>query len=112
MALVPRMLRPSVLIRRKAMYAGFLGKSTFWKVVGVVVFGKSTLTKFFGKSPEVVDVSALGSGRFLEIVTAKPQTRRTRKKLRRQGIEPFTLAEQRAVSTLWAEKAVAAKSKR
>ena len=45
---LPRMLRPSVIIRRKAMYMGFLGPSRFWKVVGLVVFGKRSITKFFG----------------------------------------------------------------
>lgn len=111
MALIPRMFRPSVIIRRKAMYAGFLGPSKMWKVVGIVVFGRSSLKKFFGKQPEVIDKAALGSGRVMELVTAKPVTRRRRKQLAKQGITPLTLAEQRGLSVLWAEQAVAAKSK-
>lgn len=109
MALVPRMLRPSVLIRRKAMYTGFLGNSTFWKIVGVFVFGKSSLKKFFGKNPEVVDVSRLGAGRFMEVVTAQPVTRRRRRKLQRRGVTVPTLGEQKALSQLWASAQAARK---
>ena len=110
MALVPRMLRPSVLIRRKAMYSGFLGNSGFWKVVGVFVFGKSTVKKFFGKNEEVVDVSSLGSGRFMQVTTAKPQSRRSRKKMRKRGIVPPTLEGDRAMAARWADEALAAKA--
>jgi hypothetical protein len=99
------MLRPSVLLRRKAMYDGFLGKSGFWKIVGVVLFGKSSIKKFFGKSPEVIDVSRLGAGRYLELTTAKPTTRRTRKKMQRQGLVPPTLDAERKAASLWASRA-------
>jgi hypothetical protein len=99
---IPRMLRPSVLIRRKALYAGFLGTSTFWKVVGVVVFGKRTITKFFGRQPEVIDVSRLGPGRVMQLVTAKPVTRRRRRRLAKRGVTAPNLAEQRVLAKLWA----------
>lgn len=107
---LPRMLRPSVLVRRKAMYAGFLGPSTFWKVVGVVVFGKSTITKFFGKQPEVIDVSSLGPERVMQLVTAKPVTKRRRRKLAKQGIAVPTLVEQRALGRIWASERAAEKA--
>jgi hypothetical protein len=109
MALVPRLLRPSVLIRRKAMYAGFLGPSTFWKVVGVIVFGKSTISKFLGRQPEVIDVSRLGPGRVMQIVTAPPTTRRRRRRLATRGLTVLTLAEQRAVARVWASEQAANK---
>lgn len=99
---IPRMLRPSVLIRRKALYAGFLGTSTFWKVVGVVVFGKRTITKFFGRQPEVIDVSRLGPGRVMQLVTAEPVTRRRRRRLAKRGVTVPTLAEQRVLAKVWA----------
>ena len=102
MALIPRALRPSVLIRRKAMRAGFLGNSGFWKFVGLVVFGRSTIKKIFGKSPEVVDVSRLGSGRFMEITTTKPASRRLRKRQLKAGITSPTLKERRQLARLWA----------
>jgi hypothetical protein len=109
MALVPRALRPSVLIRRKAMHRGFLGPSSFWKVVGVVVFGRSTLKKFFGKSVEIVDTAALGSERFMTVTTAKPMTKRRRKQLRKGGREPLTLKQRQALGALWAAEQDAAK---
>lgn len=110
MALVPRPLRPSVLIRRKAMYSGFLGSSNFWKVVGVVVFGKRTIAKFFGKQPEVIDVSRLGPGRVMQLVTARPVTRRRRRELARRGIHVPSVAEQRVMARIWASEKAAEKA--
>ena len=109
MPLLPRALRPSVMIRRKAMYAGFLGPSTFWKVVGVFVFGQSSIRKFFGKNVEVVDISRLGPERFMNLTTAKPVTPRRRRKLRKQGVEVPTLKEQKAYGARWAAETDAAK---
>lgn len=106
MALVPRMLRPSVLIRRKAVSAGFMGPSRFWKIVGVVMFGRSTIKKFLGKRPEVIDKVSLGRGRYMQIVTAKPVTRRRRRKLRQAGMEPPSLTEHRQLGKLWAKSNV------
>ena len=103
MALLPRALRPSVMIRRKSMNKGFLGPSTFWKVIGVAVFGKSTIKKFFGKNVEVIDVSRLGAGREMQIATSKPMSRRSRKKMVRSGVTPPTLKGDRALGQLWAE---------
>jgi hypothetical protein len=102
MSLIPRLLRPSVLIRRKAMYAGFLGPSTFWKVVGVFVFGKSTIAKVFGRQPEVIDVSTLGPGRVMQLVTAKPMTKRRRRKLAKRGVVVPTRPQQEALAQIWA----------
>lgn len=107
MALVPRMLRPSVLIRRKALYSGFLGPSTFWKVVGVFVFGKRTLARFFGRQPEVIDVSRLGPGRVLQLVTAEPVTRRRRRRLAKRGVTVPSLAEQKVLARVWASERAA-----
>jgi hypothetical protein len=100
------MLRPSVLIRRKAVSAGFMGPSRFWKVVGVVVFGRSTIKKFLGKRPEVIDKASLGRGRYMQIATAKPVTRRERNKVRKAGVEPLSLREQRQLGKLWAKSNV------
>ena len=103
MALIPRALRPSVLIRRKAIYQGFMGPSTLWKVIGVVVFGKSSIKKFFGKNPEVIDVSSLGSGRVMHVTTSKPLSRRSRKKMVRAGATPPTLKGDKALGRLWVD---------
>lgn len=110
MALIPRLFRPSVIIRRKAMYDGFLGNSTLWKLVGVVVFGKSTLKKFFGRNAEVLDVSSLGAGRTMQIATARPLTRRRRRQALRRGETVPTLAGETARARRWAERHAAAKA--
>ena len=102
MALLPRALRPTVLIRRKAMYSGIFGQSTFWKVVAVWVFGKASIKKFFGKNVEVIDTAKLGTGRYMQLATAKPVTKRELKKLRKAGMEPPTLKEHKALGKLWA----------
>jgi hypothetical protein len=102
MALVPRALRPAVVVRRRAVRQGFLGGSTFWKIVGALVFGRSTLKKIFGKNPEVIDVSALPAGRVMQVSASTPLTRRRRRKLARAGVTPLTLKEQRALAELWA----------
>lgn len=103
MALLPRMLRPSVIIRRKALYSGILGQSTMWKVIGVLVFGKRTITKFFGRNPEVIEVASLGSGRAMQVVTTKPVTRRRRRKMAKAGLPVPSLAEHRRLGRLWAK---------
>lgn len=102
MAIIPHIFRPMFILRRKALYSGIFGQSTFWKVVAVWVFGRTTLKKFFGKNTEVIDVSKLGRGRYMQLATAKPVTRRERKKLRKAGMEPPTLKEHRQLGKKWA----------
>ena len=101
MALLPYRLRPAVMIRRKAMYSGFLGRSSFWKIVGVAVFGRRTLKKFFGKNVEVLEVSKLGVGRYMQVTTSKPMSRRSRKKMVRAGQTPPTRKSERALAKKW-----------
>jgi hypothetical protein len=48
---LPLLLRPSFIIRRNAMRKGLLGPSTFWKIVAVVVLGRGTLQRVFGRNP-------------------------------------------------------------
>ena len=103
MALLPYRLRPAVMIRRKAMYSGFFGSSSFWKIVGVAVFGRRTLKKFFGKNVEVLDVSKLGTGRYMQLTTSKPMSRRSREKMVRSGQTPPTRKGERALGQIWAD---------
>jgi hypothetical protein len=91
MKLVPLTLRPAFVIRRRAMRQGLLGPSTFWKVVAVVVFGRSTLKRIFGKTPEHIETVKLGPDRFLSIITSTPLSRKER---RRTGITRAVLLEQ------------------
>ncbi len=106
MALLPRALRPAVLIRRKAMYSGIFGQSTFWKAVALWVFGKASIKKFFGKNVEVIDTAKLGKGRYMQLATAQPVSRRELKKLRRAGMGPPTLKEHKKLGKMWATSRV------
>jgi hypothetical protein len=98
MALLPPALRPGLLIRRKALYSGIFGNSTFWKGIAFWVLGKSLIKKVAGKNLQVIDVSALGAGRLMTIQTIKPTTRRARRKLAKKGTPVPTVKEYRATS--------------
>jgi hypothetical protein len=80
MPLVPRLLRPSVIIRRNAMYKGLLGGHKGWLAVGGVVWSKSFLKKTFGKNEEILTTEKLTKGQFLRIDAVKPPSRRQRRK--------------------------------
>lgn len=80
MALLPYALRPKVVIRRKAIWSGLLGPSTFWKVVGVFVFGQGTVKRFFGKNPEDLGTFKAGKNSFVNVINAAPMTAKERKK--------------------------------
>ena len=80
MAVLPYALRPSVIIRRKALRQGLLGPSLFWKVVAAWVYGKSTIKKFFGKQPDSLGTWKVGSNDFVNVINAKPPTKKQRKK--------------------------------
>lgn len=112
MALVPRALRPAALIRRKALYSGLLGPSRLWKAVAVVVFGKATLRKLFGRNEEILDVGTLGRGRSLSVETSAPLTRRRRRKLARAGQPVPTKASLSALARAEAAAASARYAKR
>jgi hypothetical protein len=75
------MLRPSMLLRRRALMSGVLGNSTFWRVMAVVLFGSSTLRRLFGKQPELVEVAVLkGPGHLMQIETLPRRARRGRRR--------------------------------
>ena len=79
MALLPRYFRPAVVLKRHAVRRGILGPSLFWKVVAAWVFGKSTIKKFFGKQPEPLGTWKVGSNSFVNVINAKPPTKKQRK---------------------------------
>lgn len=89
MALIPLTLRPSFVVRRAAMRRGILGPSTFWKIVAVFVFGRSTLKKLFGRNPEPLGTRTIGVGHVITVAAAVPLTRR---QARRAGITKQSLA--------------------
>ncbi|MEL6891270.1 MAG: hypothetical protein AAFP84_06730 [Actinomycetota bacterium] len=80
MALLPYALRPKVIIRRKAIWSGLLGPSTFWKVVAAFVFGQGTLKKFFGKNPESLGTFKAGKNSFVNVINAEPTSAKQRKR--------------------------------
>lgn len=84
MPLVPKLLRPSVLIRRNATYKGLLGGSKPWLAVGVFLWSKSFLKKTFGRTEEILTTEKLTKGQFLRIDAVKPPSRRARRRTRRQ----------------------------
>jgi hypothetical protein len=88
MALIPVTLRPSFVIRRNAMRKGVLGPSTLWKLVAVVVFGRSTLKKVFGRNAEFLGSYTIGIGHVLSLAVAAPLTR---KQAKRAGITKASL---------------------
>ena len=102
-------VQPALYLKRMSMRRGFLGPSAAWTVVGVAVHGSSTFKRMISKQTEVVDVSRLGSERFMHITTAQPMTRRRRRKLNKRGVAVPTLKEQKAYGRLWASEADAAK---
>ena len=110
MALLPRALRPSVIIRRKAIWSGILGPSRFWKVIGVFVFGKGTIKKIFGKTPEVLGKQKVGFNSFVNVINAKPMTKQQQRShgVTKEGLRAQASAD---VAASWARKA-AAKPKR
>jgi len=89
MALIPLTLRPSFILRRNAMRKGVLGPSMLWKVVALVVFGRSTITKVFGKQSESLGRRTIGVGTVMTVAVAAPLSRRQAK---RSGITKDSVA--------------------
>jgi hypothetical protein len=114
MPVVPKLLRPSVLIRRNAVYKGLLGGSKGWLAIGGVLWSKSFLKKTFGKNEEFLTVEKLTKGQFLRIDAVKPPSRRQRKKARRAAKreEARAKADRKQAAALASAAKVAAKRQR
>jgi hypothetical protein len=80
---LPRLLRPSALLRRNALYRGVLGGSPAWMAVGAVIFGKRFAKKAFGKQVQVLTIEKLLPGQSMRIDTIKPKTRRHQRAMAR-----------------------------
>ena len=111
MALVPRLLRPSVIIRRNATYKGLLGGHKGWLAVGVVLWSKSFVKKTFGKQEEILTTEKLKKGQFLRIDAVAPPTRRQRRKATRVRRRSAAAASAAAKSAKAAAKAESKASK-
>jgi hypothetical protein len=88
---LPPLLRPSFIIRRNAMRKGLFGPSTFWKIVAVVVLGRGTLQRVFGRKTERLGVRTIRPGHVITVAAAMPLTR---KQARGAGISKDALAAQ------------------
>ncbi|MFT7501317.1 MAG: hypothetical protein ACI91Q_000112 [Gammaproteobacteria bacterium] len=106
MALLPRALRPSVVIRRKVMSSGFFGRSKVWKIIGAFVFGQGSIKRFFGKNPETITKQKIGFNSFVNVLNAKPMSAKQSKALglTKAGLKAQASAD---VADSWARKAVA-----
>lgn len=105
MAGVRQLLHPSRLIRRKALYSGVFGKSPLWKAVAAVVYGRQAFKRFFGSNTEVLDSRQLAQDAHLSVTTAKPMSRKQRKRAKRRG----DLDADRRSAEFWAEAIAAEK---
>lgn len=56
-----------IALGRSAIRKGFLGGSSFWRVVGVVVFLPKLWRALFGRRPESVTIGPLAPGEGVEI---------------------------------------------
>jgi hypothetical protein len=101
MALFPRTLQPSFIIRRKAMRQGLLGRSLFWKVVAGVVFGRSTLKKVFGRNAEPLGKRTISAGHTISVAASAPLSRRQAKRagVTKDAIAARARADLEAVSS-------------
>ena len=89
MARLPLALRPSFIIRSNALSKGVLGPSTLWKFVALVMFGRGTVKRLFGRTPERLAVRRIRPGHVITVATSAPLTRRQAK---RAGISKSLLA--------------------
>ncbi|MCU1361608.1 MAG: hypothetical protein JWN99_2897 [Ilumatobacteraceae bacterium] len=80
---LPRLLKPSVLLRRNALYKGLFGGSRGWLAVGALIWGGGFLKRSLGKQPQVVSIEKLKAGQGVRIDAIKPDTRRQRRAAQR-----------------------------
>lgn len=101
MAVVPRTLRPSFIVRRKAMRQGVLGRSLFWKIVAGVVFGRATLKKVFGRTPEPLGKRTITAGGMISVAASAPLSRRQAKRagITKDALEARARADLEAASS-------------
>lgn len=78
-----RLLSPTAVLRRSALYKGVLGGSRSWMAVGAVLWGPRILRRVFGKQEEILAVERLTAGQHVRVESLRPLTRAQRKALRR-----------------------------
>ena len=83
MARPSRLLSPTALLRRNALYKGVFGGSRGWVVVGAFMWGPRVCRRLFGKTEEIVAIERLRAGQFVRVESIAPPTRKQRKASRR-----------------------------
>ena len=75
------MMRPTMVIRAQAFRKGLFGSSRVWRMIAYTIIGKRVLKRYFGREPEIIEVSTMkGGNHWMEIRTIAPQSRRTRRR--------------------------------
>ena len=75
------MMRPTMVIRAQAFRKGLFGSNRFWRSVAFAIIGKRMLKHYFGREPQVVQVTTMkGPGHWMDIRTYGPEARRTRRR--------------------------------
>ena len=75
------MMRPTMVIRAQAFRKGLFGSSRVWRFIAYGIIGKRLLKRYFGREPEIIEVSRLkGGNHWMEIRTYDPQSRRARRR--------------------------------
>jgi hypothetical protein len=76
-----RVLRPSIIIKRKALTQGIFGDSRRWRVIAIVVFGIPAFRRVFGKNSQLLGVLEMkGPGHVIQVETYRKPTRRQRRR--------------------------------
>jgi hypothetical protein len=76
---LPPLLRPALVVRRKALRHGLLGDSRFWKVVAYGILSRMILRRMFGRHPEVIETAILrGPGHVMRVETMSRDEARRR----------------------------------
>lgn len=78
-----RLLRPTAILRRNAIYRGLLGGSRGWLAIGAVLLGGRALKRAAGSVPEDLGTERLEPGQTVCIDALAPLSRREKAALRR-----------------------------
>jgi hypothetical protein len=70
-----------MVIRAQAFRKGIFGSSRFWRTIAYAIIGKRVLKRYFGREPEIIEVSTMkGGNHWMDIRTYDQQSRRARRR--------------------------------
>jgi hypothetical protein len=78
---LPASVRPSVVIRRKALSQGLLGESSVWRLVAVFVLLRKPIERVVLRQPEPLGRYRIRPGSTMRVSSFEPTTRKQRKEL-------------------------------